>query len=79
MELNIGSDEYFLAFDQGNVSPKAHPITVALEVTGMSLNKYGGWLAQKRKKKKVAGWIKLHTAVDVYTNEILALWSPMRR
>ena len=29
------------------------------------------------KKKKVTGWIKLHAAVDVDTNEILPLLSPM--
>ena len=79
MELNIGSDECFLAFGQGNVGPKPHPITVALDATWMSLNNYGGWLAHKWKKKKMTRWIKLHAAVDVDTNEILALWSPMRR
>ena len=42
LELNIGSDERFLAFGQGNVCPKNHPITVALDTTGISLNKYGG-------------------------------------
>ena len=72
IELNIGSDERFLAFGQGNVCPKPHPITVALDATGISLNKYGGWLAHKWNRKKVSGWVKLHVAVDVSTNEILA-------
>jgi len=47
LELNIGSDERFLAFGQGNVGPKPHPITVALDATGLSLNKYGEWLAHR--------------------------------
>ena len=72
LELNIGSDERFLAFGQGNVCSKNHPITVALDATGISLNKYGGWLAHKWNRKKVSGWVKLHTAVDVETNDILA-------
>ena len=52
LELNVDSDECFLAFGQGNVSPKPPPpITVALDATGMSLNKYGGWLAHKWKEE----------------------------
>ena len=72
MELNIGSDERFPAFGQGNVCPKNHPITVAPDATGISLNKYGGWSAHKWNRKKVSGWVKLHAAVDVETNEIPA-------
>lgn len=72
LEPDIGSDGRFLAFGRGNVRPKPHPITVALDATGVSLNKYGGWLAHKWDRKKVSGWVKLHVAVDVDTDEILA-------
>ena len=70
--LNIGSEGRFLAFGAGNVPPKPYRITVALDATGISLNKYGGWLAHRWNMKKASGWIKLHVAVDVSTNEILA-------
>ena len=72
MDLNTGEEERFLAFGTGNVIPKQRKITVALDATGISLKKYGGWLAHKWNMKKVTGWIKLHAAVDVDTNEILA-------
>ena len=72
IDLNICSDERFLAFGTGNIRPKPHGITVALDATGMSLRKYGGWLSHRWDKKEVSGWIKLHVAVDVDTNEILA-------
>ncbi|MBE6525816.1 MAG: IS5 family transposase [Thermoplasmata archaeon] len=70
--LNIGSDGRFLAFGTGNVCPKSRKITVALDSTGLSLNKYGGWMSHRWNMKKVTGWVKLHVAVDVDTNEILA-------
>lgn len=65
-------DERFLAYGRGNVPPSDHPITVALDSTGISINKYGGWLVNKWGMKKVSGWIKLHVAVDTATNEILS-------
>lgn len=65
-------DERFLAYGQGNVPPSDHPITVALDSTGISINKYGGWLVNKWGMKKVSGWIKLHVAVNTATNEILS-------
>ena len=72
LERGIDSEGRFLAFGTGNVVPKKRKITVALDATGISLRKYGGWLAHKWNMKKVTGWIKLHAAVDVDTNEILA-------
>ena len=71
-ERNVHSEGRFLAFGTGNVVPKDHKITVALDATGISLKKYGGWLAHKWNMKKTTGWVKLHAAVDVDTNEILA-------
>ena len=70
--MNIGSDGRFLAFGAGNVRPKHHKITVALDSTGFSLNKYGGWMAHRWNLKKLTRWVKLHVAVDVDTNGILA-------
>ena len=72
LDRNVDSEGRFLAFGTGNVVPKQRKITVALDATGISLKKYGGWLAHKWNMKKVTGWIKLHVAVDVDTNEILA-------
>ena len=72
LDRNVDSEGRFLAFGTGNVVPKKRKITVALDATGISLRKYGGWLAHKWNMKKVTGWIKLHAAVDVDTNEILA-------
>lgn len=65
-------DDRFLAYGQGNVPPSDQPITVALDSTGISINKYGGWLVNKWGMKKVSGWIKLHVAVNTATNEILS-------
>ena len=72
LDRDIRSEGRFLAFGTGNVVPKQRKITVALDATGISLKKYGGWLAHKWNMKKSTGWIKLHVAVDVDTNEILA-------
>ena len=69
---DVRSEGRFLAFGTGNVRPKGHKITLALDATGLSLNKYGSWMAHKWKLKIVTGWIKLHAAVDADTNEILA-------
>ena len=65
-------DDRILAFGACDVAPKGNPITVAIDSTGMSLSKCGSWLSYKWHKKIVTGWIKLHVAVDVETNEILA-------
>ena len=69
---DVRSEGRFLAFGTGNVHPKGRKITVALDATGLSLNKYGSWMAHKWKPKIVTGWIKLHAAVNADTNEILA-------
>jgi IS5 family transposase len=65
-------DERFLACGRGIVTPSAGEVDVALDSTGLSLNKYGGWLIDKWGVKKVSGWIKLHVAVNADTDEILA-------
>lgn len=65
-------DERILAFGACSVRPLEEAVTVAIDSTGLSLNKCGGWLAYKWNKKAYTGWIKLHVAVNVGTNEILA-------
>lgn len=67
-----GLDERILAFGACDVRPLEEAVTVAIDSTGLSLSKIGGWLSYKWNKKMYAGWIKLHAAVNVDTNEILA-------
>jgi len=67
-----GADGRILASGSCNVDVSEAPISVAVDSTGMSLNKYGGWLAYHWNKKPVTGWIKLHAAVDPDSNRILA-------
>ena len=65
-------DERILAFGACDVRPLEEAVTVAIDSTGLSLSRFGGWLAYKWNKKSYVGWIKLHVAVNVDTNEILA-------
>ena len=46
--------------------------TVAVDASGIRLNIMGKWLTKQWNGKEVTGWIKLHVAADVDTNEILA-------
>lgn len=65
-------DGRILACGSCDVPPSETAISVAVDSTGISLNKYGGWLAHRWNKKPVSGWVKLHAAVNVETNQILA-------
>ncbi len=65
-------DDRILAFGKCGVRPLEEAITAAVDSTGLSLSKYGSWLTYRWNKKAYAGWIKLHAAVNVGTNEILA-------
>ena len=65
-------DGRILAYGHCDVTPSESAISVAVDSTGMSLNKYGGWLMHRWNMKPVSGWVKLHAAVDVDTNRILA-------
>ena len=67
-----GADGRILASGSCDVDVSEAPISVAIDSTGMSLNKYGGWLSYHWDKKPVTGWIKLHIAADPDTNRILA-------
>ena len=78
MELSMPSlggtvqDGRILACGSCDVPPSETAVAVAVDSTGISLNKYGGWLAHRWNKKPVSGWVKLHAAVNVDTNQILA-------
>jgi hypothetical protein len=65
------TDARVLAYGTGDVPPKDGAV-VAVDSTGMSLNKYGGWLAYVWKKVAKAGWVKLHVLADTDTNEVLS-------
>jgi transposase len=67
-----GADGRVLASGPCDVEVSEAPISVAIDSTGMSLNKYGGWMSYHWNMKPVTGWIKLHAAVDPDTNRILA-------
>ena len=47
-------------------------ITAAVDATGFSLNKYGGWKFHKWDLEPVTGWVKLHALIDVETLRILS-------
>ncbi|MEM2405335.1 MAG: IS5 family transposase, partial [Candidatus Methanomethylicia archaeon] len=47
------------------------PITIAVDSSGVSVHKSGGWVTRMHGKKK--RYIKIHFAVDVKTKEILAM------
>lgn len=66
------ADSRILACGSCDVAVSEDPISVAVDSTGISLSKYGGWLAHRWDMKPVTGWIKIHAAVDVDTNRILA-------
>ena len=67
-----GADGRVLASGPCDVDLSEAPISVAVDSTGMSLNKYGGWRCHHWNLKSVTGWIKLHAAADPDTNRILA-------
>ncbi len=67
-----GADGRVLASGPCDVKVSETPISVAIDSTGMSLNKSGGWRHHHWNLKSVTGWIKLHAAVDPDTNRILA-------
>ena len=65
-------DTRILGSGAGNVE-KEEDVSVAVDSTGMSLRKYGGWLRKYHNKREEAnGWIKVHVVVNTCTEEILA-------
>ena len=47
------------------------PVTIAVDSTGISVQKAGGWVERKHGKKK--RYIKLHFAVNTVTHEVVAM------
>lgn len=63
----------FIACGSGGVMPDPDvPLTVAVDSTGISLDPASGWMAHYWNKKQVRGWYKLHVAVNVDENMVLA-------
>jgi len=63
----------FIACGSGGVRPDPEvPLTVAIDSTGISPDPAAGWMAHHWDKKQVRGWYKLHIAVDVSENMVLA-------
>ena len=47
------------------------PVTIALDSTGVKVEKAGGWIERKHGKKK--RYVKLHFAVNTVTHEVVAM------
>jgi hypothetical protein len=47
------------------------PVTIAVDSTGISVHKAGGWIERKHGKKK--RYVKLHFAVNTVTHEVVAM------
>jgi len=56
---------------RGSLRGSKGPITIAVDSSGVSVHKSGGWVTRVHGKKK--RYIKIHFAVDVKTKEVLAM------
>jgi len=54
-----------------DLSQSSEPVTIALDSTGLKVEKAGGWIERKHGKKK--RYVKLHFAVNVETHEVVAM------
>ena len=54
-----------------SLNEKHEPITIAVDSTGVKVNRAGGWVERKHGKKK--RYVKLHFAVDVESKEVVAM------
>jgi len=50
------------------------PVCIAVDSTGISVHKAGGWIERKHGKKR--RYVKLHFAVNVETHEVVAMEAP---
>ena len=50
---------------------KQEPISIAVDSTGVKVNRAGGWVERKHGKKK--RYVKLHFAVDIESKEVVAM------
>ena len=54
-----------------HLSESSDPVTIALDSTGVKVEKAGGWVERKHGKKK--RYVKLHFAVRVDTHEVVSM------
>jgi hypothetical protein len=54
-----------------HLAESLEPITIAVDSTGIKVQKAGGWIERKHGKKK--RYVKLHFAVNVETHEVVAM------
>lgn len=54
-----------------SLSESSDPVTIALDSTGVKVEKAGGWVERKHGKKK--RYVKLHFAVRVDTHEVVSM------
>jgi hypothetical protein len=53
------------------LNEKQDPISIAVDSTGVKVNRAGGWVERKHGKKK--RYVKLHFAVDIESKEVVAM------
>jgi hypothetical protein len=54
-----------------HLAESSEPVTIAVDSTGIKVQKAGGWIERKHGKKK--RYVKLHFAVNVETHEVVAM------
>jgi len=54
-----------------SLNEKQEPISIAVDSTGIKVNRAGGWIERKHGKKK--RYVKLHFAVDIESKEVVAM------
>jgi len=54
-----------------DLSQTSEPVSIALDSTGIKVEKAGGWIERKHGKKK--RYVKLHFAVNTVTHEVVAM------
>ena len=54
-----------------HLSESSDPVTIALDSTGVKVEKAGGWVERKHGKKK--RYVKLHFAVNTVTHEVVSM------
>ena len=55
----------------GELSESTEPVSIAVDSTGISVHKAGGWIERKHGKKR--RYVKLHFAVNTETHEVVGM------
>jgi transposase len=63
--LRLNVDPY------GSLRESSEPVTIALDSSGVKVEKAGGWIERKHGKKK--RYVKLHFAVNTETHEVVSM------